>query len=378
MNYRIKLLFAAIGLMVLSCVEPYDLNFGSQKEILFVEADINDYDSLQYVTIKRNIPEPNNIVYFNVENAKVQIKEGNSTVIDCPYSSAGRYLLPKNFRSKNGVSYQLKILIDGKSYESTVETASAVAPIEKIYSQFASKEIDYLSKKIDGHRIFLDTRDASKAANYYLWQWKLYEKQSYCRSCNGGRFFTTPAPLGRCVDDQNLIRRGVTYDYLCVSNCWDIKFSDQVNIMSDLFTTDETIKGRLIANIPFYQFRNSLLEVQQYSISKSAFDYFNIMVNQTQRNGTLADTPPAGLIGNIRNTADKTEPVGGVFMVSSKTTKLFVIQRNEILNGVKAIGLFEGREVTPEPMGNDTSRPPFAPCIESRERTAIRPIGWVD
>ena len=49
---------AAVGLVVFACVEPYDLNFGSQKEILFIEADINDYDSLQYVIIKKNIPEP--------------------------------------------------------------------------------------------------------------------------------------------------------------------------------------------------------------------------------------------------------------------------------------------------------------------------------
>lgn len=364
--------------MVLACVEPYDLSFLSQKEILFVEADINDYDSLQYVTIKKNIPEPKNIVYFDVDNAKVQIIEGGSRIIDCPYTSLGRYKLPDNFRSKNGTDYQLKMIIDGKTYQSSIEKAERVAPIEKIYSQFAAKDIDLLEKKVDGHRIFLETKDIPKIANYYLWQWKLYEKQSYCKSCYGGRYFTAPSPLGRCVDDQNLMRRGLTYDYLCSSNCWEIKYSNQVNIMSDLYATDETIKGRFIADIPFYQFKNSLIEVQQYSISKSAFDYFNIMVNQTQRNGTLADTPPAGLIGNIKNTMDKTEPIGGIFMVSSKTSKVFVIERIGIQNAANAVGLVVGRDVNPEPAGNDTSRPPFAPCIESKERTSKKPFGWVE
>jgi hypothetical protein len=84
------------------------------------------------------------------------------------------------------------------------------------------------------------------------------------------------------------------------------------------------------------------------------------------------------LIGNVKNTSNKSEAVGGIFMVSSKTSKTFVIQRNDSFTGVSAVGLFKGRQVTPEPMGNDTSRPPFAPCIEGENRTKIKPIGWID
>ena len=378
MKYRIKLLLAAVGLVVFACVEPYDLNFGSQKEILFIEADINDYDSLQYVIIKKNIPEPNNIVYRDIQNAKVQLIEGKTTFYECNYVSEGKYQLPKGFKTKTNTPYQLRIVMEGSTYESSVETTSPTAPIEKIYSQFVEKGIDYLDRKVDGHRIFIDTKDSETKGQYYLWQYRLYEKQSYCASCNGGRYFTTPAPLGRCVDDANLARRGVTYDYLCVSNCWDIIYNEEINVMTDNYANGQTIKGRLVANIPFFQYRNALIDIQQYSISKSAFEYFNIMVNQTQRNGSLADTPPAGLIGNVKNTSNKSEAVGGIFMVSSKTSKSFVIQRNDSFTGVSAVGLFKGRQVTPEPMGNDTSRPPFAPCIEGENRTKIKPIGWID
>jgi hypothetical protein len=378
MKYSIRLFLAAVGLVVFACVEPYDLNFGSQKEILFIEADINDYDSLQYVIIKKNIPEPNNIIYRNIENAKVQLIEGTSKLYDCAYTTEGKYQLPKGFKSKTNTPYQLRIVMEGSTYESTIETTTAISPIERIYAQFAEKGIDFNGKKIDGHRIFLDTKDSETKGQYYLWQYKLYEKQDFCASCSGGRYFTTPAPLGRCVDDANLARRGVVYDYLCVSNCWDIIYSKDLNVMTDNFTNGQTIKGRLVANVPYYQYRNSLIDIQQYSISKSAFDYFNLMVNQTQRNGTLADTPPAGLIGNVKNTSNKSEAVGGLFMVSSKTSKTFVIQRKESFFSVSAIGLFNGRQPTLEPLGNDTSRPPFAPCIESETRTKIRPIGWVD
>lgn len=378
MKYRIKLLLAAIGLVVFACVEPYDLNFGSQKEILFVEADINDYDSLQYVILKKNIPEPNNIIYVDIDNAKVEIIENGTVFFNCTYTSNGKYVLPQGFKAKVGVSYQLKFNIGGATYLSSVEMASRNEPIETVYATYKPKGIKYLSNVLDGHEVYIDTKDSEIKGQNYMWQWRLFEKQNYCATCDGGRYFTTPAPLGRCVDDANLKRRGVVYDYLCRSECWEIFYNDEVNIMTDNYTNGQKIKGRLVAKIPFFQFKNALIEIQQYSISKSAFDYFNIMVNQTERNGTLADTPPAGLVGNITNTSDKTEAVGGIFMVSSKTTKTFVIPRVGDFPGAAAYGLFKGRQASPEPAGNDTSRPPFAPCVEDKTRTKIKPNGWID
>jgi hypothetical protein len=378
MNYRIKILFVAIGLVVFACVEPYDLNFGSQKEILFIEADLNDYDSLQYVSIKKNIPEPNNIVYRDIETATVELIENKTTSIPCTYSKQGRYQLPRGFRIKVGVPYQLKLRVEGYSYESTLETANKVTSINNIYSRFKEKGINYRSKDLDGHEIYIDSDDSQLKGENYLWQWRLFEKQNYCATCDGGRYFTSPAPLGRCVDDANLKRRGVIYDYQCSSECWEVFYNEDVNVMSDIYSNGQTIKGRLIAKVPFFQFRSSIIEIQQYSISKSAFAYLSLLVNQTQRNGTLADTPPAGLVGNISNIENKTEAVGGIFMVSSKTTKSFVIDRKENSPNISAFGLFNGRAVSPEPSGNDTTRPPAAPCVESNNRTKIKPLGWID
>lgn len=378
MKYRIKLLLVAIGLVVFACVEPYDLNFGSQKQILFIEADINDYDSLQYVIVKQNIPEPNNIVYIDIDDAKVDIIENRSTFYNCVYTSGGKYKLPKGFKIKVNIPYQLRMVIDGVTYESSLETANLVSPIDKIYSQFKEKGIRYQSRDVDGHNIYIDSKDSDLKGQNYFWQWRLFEKQGYCISCDGGRYFTTPAPLGRCVEEAGLKRQGITYDYLCSGDCWDIKYNDEVNVMSDNYTNGQIIKGRLVAQVPFFQYRNALIEIQQYSISKSTFDYLNILINQSQKNGTLADTPPAGLLGNVKNTSDITEPVGGIFMVSSKTTSTFMIQRDGSIPGITVIGFTNGRPINREPPGADTSRPPFAPCIESNNRTNKKPLGWID
>jgi Domain of unknown function (DUF4249) len=372
-----KFFSAAVCLMALACVEPFDLSFGSQKEILFIEADLNDSDKEQFISIKKNLPASSSIDYLPVENAKVEVIENKTIPYSCIYLTEGKYKLPAGFKVKVGVPYTLKFQFEGKTYESSVETATPVPTIDNVYSVFKEKGIPYLSRNLDGHEIYIDTKDLATPNQNYLWQWRLFEKQSFCMSCEGGRYFTSPEPLGRCVEDANLKRRGVTYDYICKSDCWEIFYNEDINIMSDIYSNGQTIKGRLVAKVPFFQFKGALIEVQQYSVSKFAFDYYNIMINQAQRNGTLADTPPAGLIGNVKNTADKTEPVGGIFMVSSKTTKSFWIERNENYQGISAIGLLKGRQVNPEPSGTDTTRPPYAPCVEDKNRTAIKPAGWL-
>jgi hypothetical protein len=378
MKYSIKFIVFAAILTVLACVEPYDLNFGSQKEILFIEADINNFDKNQFIKIKKNIPSANSIEYVYVESAKVYLIENEKNIIECKYAGDGKYNLPIGFLGKLETSYKLRFELDEKIYESSSERASPVAPIEKIYATFSQKGISYLGKEIDGHNIFIDIKDINPDEQFYLWQWRLFEKQGYCKSCEGGKFYTSPLPLGKCIDDANLKRRNVIYDYVCGAQCWDIFYNEDVNIMSDKYSNGKNIQSRLVAKIPFFQYRNALIEVQQYAISQSAFAYFNILINQSQRNGSLADTPPAGLIGNVRNLGDATEPVGGIFMVSAKTTKSYTIDRTELISGVRVIGLFKGRQVTPEPLENDTTRPPLAPCVEDRNRTDKKPIGWVD
>ena len=234
MKYSIMLVAFAVFLTVIACVEPYDLNFGSQKEILFIEADINNFDTEQFIKIRKNIPSDNSINYVDVESAKVHVIENENIALECPYVGNGKYTLPKGFIGKLQTTYKLRFELSGKIYESTSEIANPVSPIEKIYSTFNEKGIDYLGKEIDGHNIFIDTKDINSDKQYYLWQWRLFEKQGYCKSCEGGRFFTSPLTLGKCVEDVNLRRRNVIYDYTCDAQCWDIFYNEDVNIMSDI------------------------------------------------------------------------------------------------------------------------------------------------
>jgi hypothetical protein len=372
-------LIAAILIFTLACVEDYEITYRNQDSILFVEADLNDLDENQFIVVKKSEKSTNGLNFSKVSDAKVTVIENKQNSISATHGENGIYILPKTFRIKLGTPYSLKIeLSNGNIYESSLESASKGPKIDSIYSQYINKGIVIDKRDFGGHNIFLDLTDNPQPDEYYMWRWKLFEKKTYCISCEGGRYFTNPAPLGVCVEDVFLRRRNAIYDYICKEDCWKIYYSNSFNLMSDDLNNGKKIQARLIGQIPVYQFKPALLEVEQYKVNKKIYDYFKLVTNQTQNTGSLADTPPAGLVGNIKNINDDTEPVGGIFSVASKVLKTYWLQRPTQNGSTFAYGLFSTfREATPEPAGNDTTRPPMAPCVEDKYSTKKRPFAWV-
>jgi Domain of unknown function (DUF4249) len=371
--------FLAITLISIACVEPYNLAYSTQSKILYIEADLNDVDINQTITIRRNVPSDKSPTFEFIEDAKVIVVENSTFEIIAKHSSEGVYLMPATFKIKLNVPYKLKVLLaDGLTYESSVESATQAPKIDSVYSIYKTAGIEYDNKSLSGHDIYLDLKDSPAKDEFYLWRWKLYEQKDYCISCPGGRYFSNPLPEGICVEDRFLKQRGAIYDYLCRNDCWKVFYSEKFNIMSDQYSNGSKITARFLGSIPFFQYRSALVQAEQYLVSKKTYDYFNIVISQAQNTGSLADTPPVGLIGNLKNTQNSDEPVGGIFSVASKTIKTYWLKRPEITPGVFPYGLFaDGRRATPEPAGMDTSRPPLAPCIEDKYTTGKKPFGWL-
>ena len=104
-----------------------------------------------------------------------------------------------------------------------------------------------------------------------------------------------------------------------------------------------------------------------------------ILIDQNQNSGGLADTPPVSLVGNIVSSDGGNETIAGYFRVVDESITRYWIDRSDVFGlEVRPIGLLGGRAVSLEPAGADTTRPPYAPCIEGFTRTNKRPIGWQD
>ena len=373
-NKSLTFLLCAVG-FIISCVEPFDLKVKTYSNILIVDGSIDDADRDQFITVKSFIQSlSGNISYQAETNAKVTIIEDEKNKIDCFEKPNGIYYLPIGFKTKVGSIYQLRIsLKNGNEYISTKERMKTTPEIVSSLVKFDPKGIVSGDKKTPAHLIYISTKDLNTPGDYYVWRWKLYEKQQYCITCFGGIYITSPPPLGKCQTVASLVQQNIEYDYNCNSDCWEIKYSDDINAMSDIYSNGNEISNRMVAKVPFYERSGFLIEITQQNVSPAAFNYLKILGSQAQNNGTLVDSPPAPLIGNISNINDSKESVGGFFMVGNSKTKKIWVDRKDVGDS-QPIRLL-GRNAVSEP-ASTSDRPPFAPCLKSNTRTPLKPEAW--
>lgn len=369
------LLLLCICILFYACVEPFELGAQKETKILTIDATITDLADEQTVKIVESYSNSNVVFELPVTNAKVEIVINNKERVLLYEKTKGVYALPISFHTRVGEKYRLVFQKeDGTKYESTEERQSEVSDITKVYNEF---RIDGLKTNLGdkpAYYVYLDTNDPANEKNNYMWTWKLWERQGVCMTCVGGRYFTSPTPA-RCRMEAAL--SDITYDYGCSETCYQIFYNPELNVYSDIFSNGQPILGRLIGKIPYYSSAGALLEIKQQSISSSAYQYLKLLANQVQNNGSLVDTPPAAIIGNVKNVAKSDEPVAGFFMVTSVRTVKYWMDKQNAAGLATPIGVVD-HPVNFEPSAGDPRRPPLAPCEESRVRTRFKPDGWVN
>lgn len=352
-----------------SCIEPYDVRYNLATDILTVDGQITDQLGAT-VTIKRSVSDVS-VYTVPVKGCTVEIVLGSGSKLTLKETEAGIYATPADFKGVAGQTYQLQFKTpDGKNYQSNVERMQAVPDIKKVYQTFNQRGlldrtgVRVLASTFD---IFVDFDDPADQRNAYLWKWQLFENQSICATCEQG---ILNASTFQCIS----VRNGPTYDYVCGTNCWDIYYNTDINVFSDVFSNGRAIAGRRVAQVPYYSDNGSLIEVQQYAISNEAYQYYLLLRDQSQTTGTLADTPPAPLVGNVKNTADGSEIVVGYFGAAGVKKVRYWVERSGNKDGIRISQL--GRPVNLEPSSGPPIRPPSTPCVAGRNRTPMRPEGW--
>ena len=359
-------------LCLYACVEPYDVTYNLNADLLTVEGFVTDQPGSPInISISRSLDK--NYYAVPLTGCKVKVKAGDGNVIIYQEVTDGVYAPPSSFSGKEGQTYQLHFQTpDGKVYESSKEPLSTVPAIKKIYQQFDKNGIlDKTGKRVIGSTVdvYVDFDDPKDIKNYYLWRWKRYEAQNICITCEGG-LLNFYGGIGRC--DKINARNPPTYDYQCNQSCWDVFYNDDVNILADDFTNGKSVEAQLIAKVPFHTYTGSLLEIEQVGISRDAYLYYKLLRDQNQTTGTLTDTPPAPIIGNIQNINDPNDKVVGYFGAASSKIVNYWVDRS-IYNGAILVPIL-GREANLEP--STGLRPPSYPCVMSKFRTPIRPQNW--
>jgi hypothetical protein len=367
-----------VGVVTWACVNPIkDFVQIDATSFTTIEADISDDPELSKVRLtsssnrlisQLSLPISKAVVYITDQGgAKTTFTEG---------IPLGTYFPPKGFKGNVGSTYKLYVkMLTGQTYESTAETMKAVPEIENAISRFET--FDQYSKvdvRRAGFTVYLDFKDLPSEGDFYLWNWKHYDRLSFCATCtDGGKYDFKKLD---CV--QPKLPTDAILNYMCDGNCWDITTNNDLNVFSDVLTNGQRVVGRQVARIPFDNWTPYYFRLEQRSITKNAFAFYQSLISQVQSSGSLFDVPAETRFSlNIKSLTTPSERVLGIFNVFSVRKKIFIIDRSKnIPKGEEPIISIIPGETYSCPPGSVGCQDK-APCIESPTRTKITPEGWV-
>ena len=428
----LSLLGGLLAVFVAGCVDPEDLTLRGTVDVVVVDGTITNLAEPQIIRLNRSRADPltGRFGVLPLTKITVQVVVDSAGVIDCHETVPGSYQLPSDFRGQAGHAYQLRFtLANGTRYASMQQIMPAVPPVSKVSVQFNPKAIPpiVLNGFTAGYELLIDTQDPVSQRNYYRWDWDLYEKQDWCKSCTQGYYMTNkltlvssypnaliyraePDLLEDCFDaPPSELRDGshtatpyFIFDYTCRTQCWEIIHSNTITLFNDQYANGGLILSKNVGQIPYYTHNPALITIRQSSLTPDAYQFFSLFQQQTQNTGGLADTPPAALVGNVRNVADSQEKVVGYFTAGAVSSIRYWLDKKDAfglpLGGYDNEGnIVQGdqelyfalnkRLPKPEPQSSAAyslgfvivgggSRPPTALCTPSDNKTPVKPEGW--
>lgn len=369
-NFFLKFLGFLIFTPLFTCTNPVSPDFKFIEGLIYIEGFVGTTEGSSYV----KITESDVTRYYRnifVSGANVFFVNADSNERIELFESEFLYIPPLDFKGNVGEKWYLEVnLPNGKQYLSEIETINPPVPSKDINVRYDSKLkfIEDYDRYVPGHEVSITFDDPENETNYYFWIFRAYDKAQICKICYDGIFRNN-----ECISNPR--PESYYFTYWCNSNCWQIDYGDEINIFSDKFSNGNTITNLPVAKVLLTRKTKLLVEIQQFSLSSKAYDYYRTIKDLVNKNGNFNAPLPAALIGNIYNPEDTNEYVLGRFTATSATTKSIMIDRTMIEDA--AID----PQIRPMPEPPPTAPGPHyttAPCEESRYRTSIEPEGWID
>lgn len=301
-----KLIWLYLALAVAcSCVKPFippvKKNAG---DYLVVEGKILA-GAESTIKLSRTRPLGDTTASRPEKNAQVFIESSNGDVYSFQTTSDGVYVSVGSAVSP-ALKYRLKIITSaGKTYESDYVAVKETPAIDSVeWDQDDNNDV----------HVYVNTHDPSNKSRYYMWDYvETYEYhaafESYATFKNGEIIFLDPEE----------------YRYACYTTL----NSNDILLGTSASLTNDVIRKAHITRIPNdnskISFRYSIL-VNQYAITADAYNYWQILKQNSEPGGEIFDPQPSQLHSNIHCTSDAEEPViGFVSACSVKQQRIFML-----------------------------------------------------
>ncbi len=307
LSFKVTITFLIVtGLPVFiinSCIEKFDYVSPSDERYLVVDGIITQKNTihklnLNYSTYYGSLSPP------KVMQAKVRLYDEYGNYEDYVESEKGVYYLYGNQIERNpGTAYFIEIqLKNGKVYHSHPQTMPGILKPDSLYvEREIVNEITESGTVIEKNQLKIQINTPIKENNqpyYFIW------RSNHVYSLTE-------------VQCHPLVYPKVCYVEQPVN-------PEQINIFSSENLDDQPLRDFEVGRIyiePFWQFyEKHFYNVGQFSITEETYQYWETVKKIAFPTGSIFDTPPAPIRGNVYNVNDPGELVLGYFEVSAVDT----------------------------------------------------------
>lgn len=333
---KIVLGLFCVALFLASCIERYypdsETNFTSK---LVIEGSITTDEGMQQIVVSRSssAAEPE---FIPVSNCDVYVEDSNGHQFVFHEGTAGYYngTVP-DYYMVIGNSYRLHVKTpDGDEYVSKYEELLPCPDVDSVYAELTSVPTTDPNVDEDGLQFYIDFEADSNYGSYY--RFGLVETYEY----------HADYPLDKWLDDDGY-HDLANPDY---SNMVCYK-TDTISSIFALSTQGFTENRYSHYKLHFVNdhsqrllYKYSLL-VTQYSMTKSAYEFWDNIRKNNQESVDLFGRQPANVQGNIYNAQDTTEYALGYFGVSAVRTKRIMV---DAVSSLSFSSVFHCKPVVPD------------------------------
>ena len=249
--------------------------------------------------------------FFTLDNKPRPVRKARVQLFSSPGNESwlyvearpGEYELRGDFVTQEGLSYYLEIQVADKIYRSQVQTMPELIGSDELSFSFERTRLD---DNPDAAMVVIRSQVTLPEADggYYL-RWAVDEAYFWDLTFFPNPF-NTPPP-----------------------NCIVFGFPDPERITrvnGDLLGSNAGKSTQVVAQRLVDQsfLSRHYFNVRQLSTSKETFDYWGKVSEVVNNTGSVFDTPPAPIRGNVYNVSDPDEVVLGYFEVAkAKVTRIY-------------------------------------------------------
>jgi hypothetical protein len=355
------------GLLILcvllaSCVDKIDFPLDRGVEKLIVSGQINNVNEPQYVYLSETTSadrEPllsGNYFVINdlprpVSGAQVVLKSELGDSWSYSMIEPGTYELKSFGGLESGVAYHIEIEVEGRSYRSDPEVFTKLIGTDKLSYSF-DRGIFKNQPETAFIKIQTEVTLPEQIGGYYL-RWDVDEAYYWDLT-----FF--PNPFNRGPGD-----------------CYVFAFPDAERITllnGDLLNRPGGVSTQIVAERIVDQsfLSRHYFNIRHTSISKASYDYWRKVRELVNNTGSVFDTPPAPIRGNISNVNAPDEVVLGYFEVANVNLTRIYTTRADVPFFIEEVCTYSpSRRIDDYPLT-------CLRCSEFKNSTSVTPIWWFD